>query len=98
MKIEDEVRYLGTKFPRSGDQRRPTRAPSKLLYVAELPPLYKNHLIISSINIAKPCELPIMFYQGDLQSGIALAVREAKSVVCFVRGMSVCSCRLFPAL
>ncbi|QKX64003.1 uncharacterized protein TRUGW13939_11176 [Talaromyces rugulosus] len=26
-----------------------------------------------------------MFYQGDLQSGIALAVREAKSVVCFVR-------------
>jgi hypothetical protein len=34
-----------------------------------------------------------MFYQGDLQSGIALAVREAKSVVCFVRGMS-----LFPAL
>lgn len=28
-----------------------------------------------------------MFYQGDLQSGIALAVRETKSVVCFVRGM-----------
>ncbi|KAH8703828.1 hypothetical protein BGW36DRAFT_92796 [Talaromyces proteolyticus] len=26
-----------------------------------------------------------MFYQGDLQSGIALAVRETKSVVCFVR-------------
>jgi hypothetical protein len=28
----------------------------------------------------------MMFYQGDLQSGIALAVRDAKSVVCFVRG------------
>ncbi|OKL63438.1 hypothetical protein UA08_01986 [Talaromyces atroroseus] len=26
-----------------------------------------------------------MFYQGDLQSGIALAMREAKAVVCFVR-------------
>ncbi|CRG82962.1 hypothetical protein PISL3812_00309 [Talaromyces islandicus] len=26
-----------------------------------------------------------MFYQGDLQSGIGLAVREAKPVVCFVR-------------
>ncbi|KAN0072171.1 hypothetical protein V8E54_009900 [Elaphomyces granulatus] len=26
-----------------------------------------------------------MFYDGDLQSGIALAVREAKSVICFVR-------------
>ncbi|KAJ5219879.1 hypothetical protein N7468_009083 [Penicillium chermesinum] len=26
-----------------------------------------------------------IFYQGDLQSGIALAVREAKAVVCFVR-------------
>ena len=28
-----------------------------------------------------------MFYQGDLQSGIAQAVRESKHVVCFVRGM-----------
>ncbi|KAL1972283.1 hypothetical protein VTN31DRAFT_7502 [Thermomyces dupontii] len=26
-----------------------------------------------------------MFYQGDLQEGIGLAVREAKAVVCFVR-------------
>jgi hypothetical protein len=27
-----------------------------------------------------------MFYEGDLQSGIALAVQQAKSVLCFVRG------------
>lgn len=27
-----------------------------------------------------------MFYQGSLQDGITLAVREAKAVVCFVRG------------
>ena len=27
-----------------------------------------------------------MFFQGSLQDGIALAVREAKAVVCFVRG------------
>lgn len=30
-----------------------------------------------------------MFYQGDLQSGIATAMREAKPVICFVRGMSL---------
>lgn len=30
----------------------------------------------------------MMFYEGDLQSGITLAVREAKSVICFVRGSS----------
>lgn len=29
-----------------------------------------------------------MFYEGPLQDGIALAVREAKLVVCFVRGSS----------
>jgi hypothetical protein len=27
-----------------------------------------------------------IFFQGSLQEGIALAVREAKAVVCFVRG------------
>jgi hypothetical protein len=27
-----------------------------------------------------------MFYEGDLQSGIALAVQQAKSVLCFVIG------------
>lgn len=27
-----------------------------------------------------------VFYQGTLQDGIALAMREAKAVVCFVRG------------
>jgi hypothetical protein len=27
-----------------------------------------------------------MFYEGDLQSGIALAVREAKHVICLVQG------------
>jgi hypothetical protein len=27
-----------------------------------------------------------MFHEGDLQSGIALAVRELKLVICFVRG------------
>jgi hypothetical protein len=27
-----------------------------------------------------------MFYEGDLQSGIALAVQQAKSVLCFVTG------------
>lgn len=30
-----------------------------------------------------------IFYQGDLQSGIATAMRDAKPVVCFVRGMSL---------
>lgn len=28
-----------------------------------------------------------MFYEGDLQGGIALALRDAKRVVCFIRGM-----------
>lgn len=28
----------------------------------------------------------MMFHEGDLQSGIALAVQEGKAVVCFVRG------------
>lgn len=27
-----------------------------------------------------------MFYEGDLQSGIATALRESKQVVCFVKG------------
>ena len=27
-----------------------------------------------------------MFFEGDLQSGIALAIQQAKRVVCFVRG------------
>lgn len=27
-----------------------------------------------------------MFFQGNLQEGIALAVSQAKAVVCFVRG------------
>ena len=27
-----------------------------------------------------------MFYDGDLQSGIALALKESKLVVCFVKG------------
>jgi hypothetical protein len=38
----------------------------------------------------------MMFHQGDLQSGIALAVKDTKSVVCFVRGMSSTSLS-FPA-
>lgn len=29
-----------------------------------------------------------MFYEGDLQSGIALAIQQVKRVVCFVRGKS----------
>lgn len=28
-----------------------------------------------------------MFYEGDLQSGIARAVQESKSVLCFVNGV-----------
>jgi hypothetical protein len=30
-----------------------------------------------------------LFYQGSLQEGIALAVRDAKAVTCFVRGRLV---------
>lgn len=33
-------------------------------------------------------DTPAMFYEGDLQSGITLAVSEAKHVICFVRGLS----------
>ena len=29
-----------------------------------------------------------MFFEGDLQSGIALALSESKSVACFVKGVS----------
>lgn len=36
-----------------------------------------------------------MFYSEGLQAGIALAVSEAKAVVCFVRGLSVIPARLF---
>jgi hypothetical protein len=28
-----------------------------------------------------------MFHDGDLQSGIALAIQQSKSVACFVRGL-----------
>jgi len=27
-----------------------------------------------------------MFFEGDIQSGIALAIRQAKQVVCFIQG------------
>lgn len=27
-----------------------------------------------------------MFFEGDLQSGIALAIKDSKLVACFVRG------------
>lgn len=30
--------------------------------------------------------LTIMFYEGDIQGGIAQALQESKSVVCFVKG------------
>ena len=30
-----------------------------------------------------------MFFDGDLQSGIALALQESKCVTCFVRGLSL---------
>ena len=30
-----------------------------------------------------------MFHDGDLQSGIALAVQQSKAVLCFVQGVSV---------
>ena len=30
--------------------------------------------------------LPVMFYDGDLKSGIALALKDSKYVACFVRG------------
>lgn len=30
-----------------------------------------------------------MFYDGDLQSGIALAVKDSKSVACFVKGFLI---------
>ena len=29
-----------------------------------------------------------MFFEGDLQSGIALALSESKSVACFIKGAS----------
>lgn len=31
----------------------------------------------------------MMFFDGDLQSGIALALSESKSVACFVKGVSL---------
>lgn len=30
-----------------------------------------------------------MFFKGDLQSGIALALSESKSVACFIKGTSL---------
>lgn len=30
-----------------------------------------------------------MFFDGDLQSGIALALSQSKSVACFVKGASL---------
>lgn len=30
-----------------------------------------------------------MFFDGDLQTGIALALSESKSVACFVKGTSL---------
>lgn len=32
---------------------------------------------------------PTMFYEGDLQSGISLAIQESKLVACFVRGEDI---------
>jgi hypothetical protein len=31
----------------------------------------------------------MLFYEGNLQSGIALALQESKRVICFVRGMQL---------
>jgi len=31
-------------------------------------------------------KVAVMFYEGDLQSGIAKAVQEGKSVLCFISG------------
>lgn len=36
-----------------------------------------------------------MFYEGDLQSGIALAIQESKLVACFVRGEDSTSLRQY---
>ena len=35
-----------------------------------------------------------MFYQGSLQDGISLAVKETKAVVCFIRGWFIHSLKL----
>lgn len=37
-----------------------------------------------------------MFYEGDLQSGISLAIQQVKSVVCFVRGAYLLHCGFAP--
>lgn len=52
--------------------------------------LYQSTAKLSTLLLRTDKEYAItMFYQGDLQSGIATAMREAKPVVCFIRGMSL---------
>lgn len=47
------------------------------------PPKFGHEALSGPYN---PEKAPAMFHEGDLQSGIALAVQQAKSVLCFVRG------------
>lgn len=50
------------------------------------------HFITFSVHFSFLCLLGLlyvivaMFYQGNLQEGIAVAVSQSKAVVCFVRG------------
>ena len=37
-------------------------------------------------STALSLKITVMFYEGDLQSGIAKAVQEGKSVLCFISG------------
>ncbi|KAK8154999.1 hypothetical protein BKA80DRAFT_282458 [Phyllosticta citrichinensis] len=64
---------------------------------------YASCLVEQTIHLSIPCPLnqrppQAMFHQGDLQSGISLALQQSKSVACFVTGASLstaarpCSC------
>ena len=77
-KVEDDVHV---HWPTSDDYHLGTLEVAEVTHYADRP--LENHLQLTYQHLF--CGL-IMFYEGDLQSGLALAVKESKVVVCFVEG------------
>ena len=61
--------------------RRPL-GPGQLHHLNHRPLLVHDDAFYSLIIYS----MPAMFFSGTLQEGIALAVSQAKAVICFVRG------------
>lgn len=75
---------MGTRAELSGG----TISEPPTTYGGSYQPISHSGIIFNSVHPNSDTSvLAKMFFHGDLQSGIALAVRESKCVACFVRGL-----------